>query len=318
MASDTASDLARTALRRLAELRLPPTPENFSRLYEEAAANRPAGAAPAQPAPVPKAAPSLDEATVLRFDDLVGRAVTATTQLTSGLDRHDRELGASLDALVAGQAQASAVELLRAVLSMTQEMHTTVKASQTELIETRRSLVEIKAQLKESQKLLGEDPLTGTGNRRALSTVLSAEIARSRRNDEPLSLVMLDVDHFKAINDTHGHAVGDAALVHLSSLARAMLRGNDAFIRYGGEEFLMVLPETALQGGVSTGQRLQNLLRRQPLVHRDKVIPMSFSGGVSELAAADTEDSLVQRADAALYHAKRAGRNLIVADKPAG
>jgi diguanylate cyclase len=315
MASDTASDLARTALRRLAELRLPPTPENFSRLYEEGA-SRPAGAAqaaPARPAPAPKAAASLDEATVLRFDDLVGRAVTATVQLTSGLDRHDREL----DALVAGQSQTDAVELLRAVLSMTQEMHTTVKASQSELIETRQSLVEIKAQLKESQKLLGEDPLTGTGNRRALSTVLSAEIARSRRNDEPLSLVMLDVDHFKAINDTHGHAVGDAALVHLASLARAMLRGNDAFIRYGGEEFLMVLPETALQGGVSTGQRLQNLLRRQPLVHRDKLIPMTFSGGVSELAATDTEDSLVQRADAALYQAKRAGRNLIMADKPA-
>jgi diguanylate cyclase len=316
MAFDTASDLARTALRRLAELRLPPTPENFSRLYGEAAASRPASAAhaaPAQAAPAPKASASLDEATVLRFDDLVGRAVTATTQLTCGLDRHDREL----DALVAGQSDTNAVELLRAVLSMTQEMHSTVKASQTELIETRQSLVEIKAQLKESQKLLGEDPLTGTGNRRALSTVLSAEIARARRNDEPLSLVMLDVDHFKAINDTYGHAVGDAALVHLASLARAMLRGNDAFIRYGGEEFLMVLPETALKGGVSTGQRLQNLLRRQPLVHRDKVIPMTFSGGVSELAAADTEESLVQRADAALYQAKRAGRNLVMADKPA-
>jgi len=315
MPSDTASDLARAALRRIAELRLPPTPENFSRLYEEAAAGRAAEAAqaaPAQPLAAPKAAASLDEATVLRFDDLVGRAVTATTQLTCGLDRHDREL----DALVAGQSEASAVELLRAVLSMTQEMHTTVKSSQTELMETRQSLVEIKAQLKESQKLLGEDPLTGTGNRRALSTVLSVEIARSRRNDEPLSLVMLDVDHFKAINDTHGHAVGDAALVHLASLARAMLRGNDAFIRYGGEEFLMVLPETALQGGVSTGQRLQNLLRRQPLVYRDKVIPMTFSGGVSELAATDTEESLLQRADAALYQAKRAGRNLVIADTP--
>jgi diguanylate cyclase len=310
MPTDTASDLARTALRRLSELKLPPTPENFTRFYEEA--SNKSGAEP----PVRKAAaPAIDEATVHRFDDLVSRTVTVTTLLTSGLDRHDRELGASLEALVAGQANSSAVELLRAVVAMSQEMHATVKASRAELIETRQSLSEIKAQLNESQKLLVQDPLTGTGNRRALNAILTTEIARARRDGEPLSVVMVDVDHFKTVNDTHGHAAGDAALVHLAALARSMLRGNDAFIRYGGEEFLMVLPETALQGGVSTGQRLQNLLKRQPLVYHDKVIPMTFSGGVSELVGADTEESLIQRADAALYRAKRTGRNLVVADK---
>jgi diguanylate cyclase len=309
MTQHTPTDFARTAIKRLVELQIPPTPDNFSRFYAQACAM--AGVE----SPPPASSTGLSEATLQQFDDLVGRAVATTTSLTTDLDKHDAGLSVSLGALGDVPPAGAAGELLSLVLSMSKAIHATVKASHDELLETRRSLADIKVQLAENQKLLVQDPLTGTANRRAMSSILATEVARSRREQEPLCVVMLDLDHFKKVNDQHGHAVGDAALVHLTTLAASMLRGNDAFIRYGGEEFLMVLPETGLMGGVSTGQRLQNLLRRQPLVHEGRIIPMTFSGGVSELLGDDTEASVVQRADAALYAAKDAGRNVIIAAK---
>ena len=205
------------------------------------------------------------------------------------------------------------MHLLQTIVATAKDMHATMRASHAELVDTRRSLVEIKAELVESRKLLGQDALTGTYNRRAMDAILEREIARARRDAEPLVVAMVDIDHFKNINDTHGHAVGDAALVHLARVAKSMLRGNDAFIRYGGEEFLLVLPETALQGGMHVAGRLQALLEKAPLVHEGKSIPMRFSAGVSALKDDDTEGLLLQRADGALYKAKRAGRNRVVA-----
>ena len=146
-----------------------------------------------------------------------------------------------------------------------------------------------------------------------MDAILAREIARARRDAEPLAVTMVDIDHVKAINDTHGHAAGDAALVHLARVAKSMLRGNDAFNRYGGEEFVLVLPETALQGSVHVAGRLQALLEKTPLVHEGKTIAMRFSAGVSTLNDSATEGLLIQRADEALYKAKRAGRNRVVA-----
>jgi len=307
MASKTPTEFARSALKRIVDLGLEPSPDNFSHFYREAS-----GAKSATARPTRAAKPSASM--VQRIDELVSRALTTTDQLTSGLDRHDEAMNSSLEDLLDGGDKPSngTVELVREVASLAREIRVTVKASQAELLETQRSLDEIKTELLESRKLLGQDPLTGTDNRRSMESILAREIARSRRDSEPLTVVMVDIDHFKRINDSHGHSAGDAALVHLTRLARALLRGNDAFIRYGGEEFLLVLPETGMQGGLSAGQRLQNVLKRQPLVYEGKTISMTISGGGATLGAEDTDESLIRRADAALYEAKRAGRDRVV------
>ena len=306
------ADLARSALRRIAEQHLPPTPEHFTRLYYEAAGT----AAPVNPSAAPSSpVAGLQPELVEQIDALVGKLVETSENLASGIDQRSAEMAASLDGLVADTPPANTIQLLQAIVATAKDMHVTLKASHAELVDARHSLTEIKTELSESRKLLGQDALTGTDNRRAMDAILLREIAHARRQNEPLSVVMLDLDHFKRINDTHGHAAGDAALVHLTRLARSMLRGHDAFIRYGGEEFVLVLPETAEQGAVYVTGRLQALLHRSPLVYADSTIAMAFSAGVATLKEVDTEGSLLRRADAALYEAKRGGRDRVVASQ---
>jgi diguanylate cyclase len=293
-------DIARIALRQIAELRITPTPENYERAYYEAAEV-------AKPASMPLA----DQQMVLRVENVVSKAAEATEKLSEHLGEGKDELTASLESLIQTPAL-NAAEVLQAIVETTAGIHATVQASHAELLDTRRSLAQIKAELVESRKLLGLDPLTGTENRRAMSQILEREMARARRDLEPLTVAMIDVDHFKTINDSNGHDAGDAALVHLTLLAKSMLRGNDAFIRYGGEEFVLVLPETGLLGGVFTTQRLQKLLEKKPLIYGTKTLPMTVSAGVAEFRSDDREQTLLQRADAGLYEAKRSGRNRVV------
>ena len=148
-----------------------------------------------------------------------------------------------------------------------------------------------------------------------MSVILEREVLRARSEGGLLCVAMVDVDHFKHINDTCGHAAGDAALVHLTAVAWSLLRGNDAFIRCGGEEFLLILPETGSKGGVFVTERLQSLLEKTPLAslaYDGKTIGMTFSAGISELKSDDTGQTLVKRADAGLYKAKCAGRKRVV------
>ena len=304
----TPTELARVALRRIAEARLPPTPEQFARLYHEAAGTLPPAAADET---LRDTGP--DPAMVERLDALVGKILSTGDDLASGIDQRSAQMAASLESLVADTSPADAVQLLKVIVATAKDMHVTLKASHAELVDTRKSLADLRDELAESRKLLSQDALTGTENRRAMETILLRDISRARREREPLSVAMVDLDHFKAVNDTYGHAAGDAALIHLTRLAKSMLRGHDAFIRYGGEEFVLVLPETALEGAVYVVGRLQALLRKSPLLHADKTIAMAFSAGVATLKDDDTEATLMRRADEALYDAKGSGRNRVVA-----
>jgi diguanylate cyclase len=307
------AELARVALRRIAELKLPPTPELFARHYYAAPGAPPAPAPAGQGVPLNLVA-AADPHLAGRVEDIVAQASRVTRDLTDSVSLHSSEVAASLEGLVSDAViPTDAVELLQAVVASAKAMHQTMMASHAELVEARRSLSTIQVELQDSRHLLQKDPLTGTDNRRAMSAILEREMARSRRDNEPLSVAMVDIDHFKKINDTHGHATGDAALIHLTQIARAILRGNDAFVRYGGEEFVLVLVETGLLGGVHVCERLQLALAKQPLVHHGQQIAMSFSAGVSTLADEDTEATLLERADKALYEAKRTGRNRVLA-----
>ena len=304
------AELARSALRRLAELKLPPTPELYTQHYYATPGAAPAPLAAAVIEPV-------DEKMVGRIGDILAKASEVTNGLAETTFSHSADMSASLEALVVDVMPDNAVDLLRAVVASAQAMHQTLKASHAELINARQSLSAIERELKESRQLLTTDPLTGTENRRAMSTILAREMAKSLRDEMPLSVAMVDIDHFKKINDTHGHDAGDAALVHLTQVARSMLRGGDTFIRYGGEEFLLVLCQTGLQAAVPVAERLQKELAKQPFNHRGTAIPMTFSAGVSTLQDSDDEAALLKRADLALYEAKRTGRNKVVAQNAA-
>jgi len=160
------------------------------------------------------------------------------------------------------------------------------------------------------------DGLTGVLNRKALDQRLVTEIAFAVRHDAPLSVVLLDVDHFKAVNDNHGHLAGDAVLREVAQRLTRALRIEDVLGRYGGEEFLIVARDITLDQGAQLAERMRALIDSSPVVFEGEPILVSASFGVASLACCGaTRDApaLLATVDARLYEAKRAGRNRVVA-----
>ncbi len=159
-----------------------------------------------------------------------------------------------------------------------------------------------------------QDGMTGIHNKRYFSEFLEREIAVSQRHSHPLTLVMFDVDHFKKVNDTHGHLAGDAVLKDLAGRIRPRIRREDLFARYGGEEFACVLPSTALAGGIVFAEHLRTIIEERPCAFDNLFIPFTISLGVTTLHRETGVDAagLIKRADDNLYAAKRGGRNKVV------
>jgi diguanylate cyclase (GGDEF)-like protein len=156
--------------------------------------------------------------------------------------------------------------------------------------------------------------MTGIHNKRFFMEFLEREIAVASRHGHPLTLVMFDVDHFKIVNDTHGHLAGDAVLKDLAGRIRPRIRREDLFARYGGEEFACVLPSTALPGGIVFADHLRQLIEERPTVFDSQSINFTISLGVTTLHRETGVDptALIKRADDNLYAAKRGGRNRVI------
>jgi two-component system, cell cycle response regulator len=158
-----------------------------------------------------------------------------------------------------------------------------------------------------------QDAMTGIHNKRYFMEFLDREVASAGRYGHPLTLVMLDVDHFKSINDSRGHLAGDAVLKDLAARIRQRIRREDLFARYGGEEFACLLPITALPGGVIFAEHLRSLICERPCLYEGEPIHYSISLGVATLQQELEADgtTIIRRADEQLYMAKRAGRNRV-------
>jgi diguanylate cyclase (GGDEF)-like protein len=164
----------------------------------------------------------------------------------------------------------------------------------------------------EVKRLSTTDDLTGVANRRRLFEQGEIEYSRSRRYDHQLSVVMIDVDHFKRVNDTHGHAVGDEVLREIADRCRAGVRAIDSVGRYGGEEFAIILPESDLEAAEIVAERLRAAVERTPVVTADGPVPVTISGGFATLDEATASfEELIKEADRQLYRAKSEGRNRI-------
>lgn len=160
--------------------------------------------------------------------------------------------------------------------------------------------------------LANQDPLTGCLNRRGFEQAATEELWRGQRYGRPVSLLVIDIDHFKLINDQHGHDVGDQVLDHFANLIRAHCRRSEKFARLGGEEFALLMPETALSAAQEFGERLRELIEHSPLLHVNGAIQFTVSMGLAELRIDDDLARLIKRADAALYLAKADGRNRVL------
>ncbi|HYY81655.1 MAG TPA: diguanylate cyclase, partial [Actinomycetes bacterium] len=171
----------------------------------------------------------------------------------------------------------------------------------------------------EAERLSVTDPLTGTWNYRYFERRFEQEIERSRRFGRVLALLMIDLDHFKAINDRHGHQRGDDVLMEFAGRVTASVRDIDTFARHGGEEFVLILPETSLEGGLAVAEKLRRLTRGAPFAARqdDPGLALTISIGVASFPQhATAPQELLRAADDALYEAKMQGRDRVVAAGP--
>jgi diguanylate cyclase (GGDEF)-like protein len=165
----------------------------------------------------------------------------------------------------------------------------------------------------ELEQLATTDPLTRLANRKQIMLGLETHIEYFRRYGTELSVLMIDIDHFKTINDRHGHLAGDAVLMQLAQIFREVLRSIDIAGRYGGEEFLIILGQTGFSKAVMTAERIRLAVEQHAFIHLDLRLHVTISAGVAAITQADDSGkSLIGQADHALYEAKRAGRNRVV------
>ena len=188
-----------------------------------------------------------------------------------------------------------------------------VGAARSELQEAQARIKALEAKLEQVSELAREDPLTRSLNRRGMMEALGREMNRSQRYRIPLCISLLDIDNFKQLNDKLGHQAGDGALVHLVNVIKATLRQMDVIARFGGEEFLLLLPNTGLEDALQTVTRIQRELTRSIFMHEHQRVLVTFSAGAAQVDTSESQDSLIQRVDAALYRAKREGKNRVVA-----
>jgi diguanylate cyclase (GGDEF)-like protein len=156
------------------------------------------------------------------------------------------------------------------------------------------------------------DALTGCFNKTHALEVLEAELRRARRSHMPLSVLMFDLDDFKGVNDRYGHLCGDAVLSAVGARMKAVLRGSDLKCRYGGEEFLIVLPDTPLAGARRVADTLRKEIAEHPVQWNEQTVSVTASFGVTTIEAGEVDSlAVIARADAALYRAKQEGRNAV-------
>ena len=156
-----------------------------------------------------------------------------------------------------------------------------------------------------------KDPLTGTNNRAALDTTITREVELARRHRTPLSLIVMDIDKFKTINDTYGHAAGDDIIKALSKSVEKVIRKTDMLFRYGGEEFVVMMSNTRRDGALLLAERIRREIEGMNIQMPDQTLAVTVSLGVASLKGSEDGQTLFERADSALYQAKAGGRNCV-------
>lgn len=184
-----------------------------------------------------------------------------------------------------------------------------------EIEQRKKAEARLKETLKDLENLAKIDPLTKLENRRQAMDLLTREASRYHRNSKPYCLVMADIDHFKIFNDTYGHECGDFVLTQVGKIMAAEVRIHDHVTRWGGEEFLMILPETDKKDGMDVAEKLRTKITSGKFSYRGKDMKLSLTFGVADSLDGKNPEEILRKADEALYRGKNAGRNCVVPAK---
>ncbi len=305
--------IARIALKRISERGLPPTPENYAQFYNAILTiKEPETKTATEMQLAWQVLYKLDDAVVDTFE-LTGSLLDDLTDSSVIFEKKLDDLKQVREAHVTQNASteethASLEDMLNVVINTTHNMHSTVTTSHSDLQTIRDSIRHIEEDLAFNRKVLEQDALTGALNRQGLDHLLLREVKRAQRIDGRLTAAIIDLDDFKQINDKFTHLVGDQVLVHVTNLTKAVLRESDILVRYGGEEFLLLLIDTDIRGASYVIDRLKLVAARTPYIHHNQRIEVKFSAGIAQLREDENGRALLLRADEALYRAKQTGR----------
>jgi diguanylate cyclase len=208
-------------------------------------------------------------------------------------------------------------EVLSRVLEQTRAMRQQSRDLERQLKDSLTEVSRLRDQLEEARREAMTDGLTAIANRKMFDFVLRQAALDGMENGDPLSLLMLDIDHFKKFNDTHGHHIGDQVLRLLASVLKQSVKGQDTPARYGGEEFAVVLPQTVLENAVKLAEAIRLRVSRRSVVNRatsQRLGSFTVSIGAAEFVPGEPLRQFVERADRALYAAKKAGRNRVMSE----
>lgn len=331
-----AAEFLRLTLANLAKQKLPPTPVNYTLFYEQAAGHHEAlrarlddllensdGASQAALNRLYRELLIQDEESLrLMREDLRAIIQTMSEEITSAGGQFTR-YGGVLQQFAEILGGNESTETLRPsvdqVIDETDRTEISRRALEDRLNQVLGEVEGLKKNLEQIREEALTDALTGVPNRKALDAALDRALIHARDSDTTLSIALIDIDHFKQFNDTHGHLVGDKVLRYVAAKIRLCLKGKDFPARFGGEEFAIVLPSTDLNGAETVAEQIRSAISSGELKMRgsgERLGKITVSAGVAQLRNSDSVTDFIRRVDAALYRAKHRGRNRVEREAP--
>lgn len=255
-------------------------------------------------------------------DALDAMAASAQGALQSAEDRthaFGEKLNTAVDTLEHFEHSPDSLRcFVKNLMEDTEEMEKSTQSLREELASARAEAKSLRSEYSRIKEESLTDVLTGLKNRRAFDEAFATMLRRCSAAELPLSLLVVDIDHFKKVNDVHGHATGDLVLKCLGKILKSLVRGNDVPARLGGEEFAVLLPETPTGGAHKVAEKIRQVVAAQQLRNGETELgQITVSIGLAELATNESKESLFKRADEALYQAKHSGRNQVCVTKEA-
>ena len=252
-----------------------------------------------------------------RVVDEIAEVIAMIEATVGSANNHSVTLKSTAEKLGVTNNREGLAAIVESLLATANEMKETNVALEQRLKASKDEIGQLQKQIEVVRNESLTDPLTGLANRKQFNNALELAIANFAARREPLSLVMVDVDHFKAFNDSWGHQTGDNVLRLVAASLKQNVKGKDTVARYGGEEFVMILPNTDLKSAVNVADQVRRMVMAKELMKRStgqNLGRVTISLGVSTIREGDTAKSLIARADECLYAAKRNGRNRVICE----
>jgi diguanylate cyclase len=333
---DEALRVASSALERMRGYQIPPTPENFTVWFHYAGNSYPDLTRAIEVILKSETAVSaLDSAGLFerffanaqdndtvrdafqRFEDVMKRAADDLTVAGEGAAAFGTAMADASGALSSEERGAGVLQIVQGIVTAARQMEARSKELEERLEAASSQVTHLKDEVEAMRVEATTDALTGLANRKKFDSTLRESIEEAKETGEPLSLLMLDLDHFKRFNDEHGHLIGDHVLRLLASVVGQCIKGRDTAARFGGEEFAVVLPSTALDNAKNVGNVIREAISKKAIVNRvtgQDLGKITLSIGAAQYRSGEPLTELIERADAALYRAKHAGRNRVMTE----